>query len=98
VAPEGTVVAFGNSSRAPTTFDVSAFYPRSGAQLYGLRVFDELARHRSGRRDLTLLAAELAAGRLDPQIALTASWRDPDGAVAALMERRVEGKAVLTID
>jgi NADPH:quinone reductase len=98
VAPRGIVVSFGNSSGAPTTFDVSRFYPRSGARLYGLRVFDELERHGSGGRDLRFLADALAEGRLDPQIGMTASWREPAPALEALIERRVRGKAVLTID
>jgi NADPH:quinone reductase len=99
VAPDGTVVSYGHSAAPePTTFDVSRFYNRGAARLYGLRIWDELARHRSGVRDLTLLARELATGRLDPQIALTASWREPAGALAALIERRVTGKAVLAID
>ena len=97
VAPQGTVVAFGASSPEPTTFDVSSFYGRGGPKLYGLRVFDELAMHRSGRRDLELLVAELAAGRLDPQIDLVTSWQDVNTAIDALMERRVAGKAVLTV-
>jgi NADPH:quinone reductase len=98
VGPRGTVVAFGASSPEPTTFHVSSFYGRGGARLYGLRVFDELRMHGSGVRDLNLLVAELAAGRLDPQIDMTTSWRDADTAITALMERRVAGKAVLTID
>jgi NADPH:quinone reductase-like Zn-dependent oxidoreductase len=93
VAPEGTVVAFGASSPEPTTFDVSRFYGRGGSKLYGLRVFDELAKHRSGVRDLELLLAE----RLDPQIDLVTSWEDHQTAITALMERRVAGKAVLTV-
>jgi NADPH:quinone reductase-like Zn-dependent oxidoreductase len=97
-AAQGTVVAFGASSPDPTTFDVSRFYNRGGASLYGLRVFDELARLRSGVRDLTLLVGELAAGRLDQQIDLVTSWHDADAAIQALMDRRVAGKAVLRID
>jgi NADPH:quinone reductase len=98
VAPDGTIVAFGASSPEPTTFEVSRFYNRGAPRLYGLRVFDELVRHRSAQRDLTLLVNELAAGRLDPQIDLTTSWRDAESAIAALMDRRVAGKAVLTVD
>jgi NADPH:quinone reductase len=97
VAPDGTVVAFGSSSPEPTTFDVSRFYRRGGPRVYGLSVFDDLARHRPAQRDLTLLVSELAAGRLDPQIDLVTSWREADAALAALMDRRVAGKAVLTI-
>jgi NADPH:quinone reductase len=99
VAPDGTVVAFGHSAYGePTTFDVSRFYNRGAPRLYGLRGWDELDRTRSGVRDLTLLVDELAAGRLDPQIALAVSWREAARALEALMERRVAGKAVLTID
>jgi len=98
VAPRGTVVAFGASTPEPTTFDVSSFYTRFGAKLYGMRVFDELAMGRSAAHDLGLLVSELAAGRLDPQIALTTSWREPDAALAALLDRRVAGKAVLQVD
>jgi NADPH2:quinone reductase len=98
VARRGIVVSFGNSSGAPTTFDAGAFYNRSGARLYGLRVFDELKRHGSGTRDLRFLTEALAAGRLDPQIGMTTSWREPGPALDALVQRRVRGKAVLTID
>jgi NADPH:quinone reductase len=98
VAPDGTVVSFGNSSGEKTTFDVSRFYNRGAPTLYGLRTWDELDRTRSGVRDLTLLAGELAARRLDPQVALVASWREPDGPLAALLDRRVAGKAVLRVD
>jgi len=95
VAPRGTVVAFGASSPDPTTFDVSSFYGR-GAYLYGLRVFQELAIHGSGQRDLRLLIDELAAGRLDPQIGLSGSLWEPDDAIRALLDRQVAGKAVLS--
>jgi NADPH:quinone reductase len=93
---KGTVVAFGASSPDPTTFDITGFYNRGGATLYGLRVFHELEFHGSGVRDLTFLVGELAAGRLDPQIGVTGSLWEPDEALNALMDRKVPGKAVLT--
>jgi NADPH:quinone reductase len=98
VAPAGIVIAFGISSGEPTTFNVAGFYNRRGARLYGLRVFDELDRHHSAAGDLRFLAEEVAAGRLDPQVTLTTSWREAGPALEALVERRVRGKAVLTID
>ena len=98
VAERGIIVAFGISSGEETTFNVSSFYPRSGARLYGLRVFNELDHHDSAVRDLSFLAAEVAAGRLDTQIGLTSSWTEAGAALEALVERRVRGKAVLTID
>jgi NADPH:quinone reductase len=96
VAWKGTIVTFGASSPEPTTFRTETFYNRGGPRLYGLRVFHELEFHSSGVRDLTLLAGELAAGRLDPGIGLTGSLWEPDDALQALLERRVPGKAVLT--
>jgi NADPH:quinone reductase len=98
VAPRGIVVAFGNSSGEPTSFDVSSFYRRAGARLYAFLIFDELARESTGAADLGFLAREVAAGRLDPEISLTASWREAGPAITALLERRVLGKAVLTVD
>ena len=98
VAPSGIVVTFGNSSGEPTSFDVSSFYPQSGARLFGLRVFNELDRHDSAVRDLGFLAAEVAAGRLDIQIGLSSSWHEAGAALEALIDRRVRGKAVLTLD
>jgi NADPH:quinone reductase len=98
VSKGGIVVAFGISSGEPTTFEVGSFYPQSGARLYGLRVFDELERFGSGVSDLRFLADEVAAGRLDPQVDLVASWQQAGETIEALIERRVRGKAVLTID
>jgi NADPH:quinone reductase len=98
VAPWGTVVSFGNSSGRETTFDVSPFYSLPGARLCGLRVFDELERKGSGVRDLRFLAERVADGRLDPQVSVIRSWREAGETLDDLIERRVRGKAVLTID
>jgi hypothetical protein len=40
----------------------------------------------------------MAVRRLDGQIELEASWRDPARALDAFLERRIGGKAVLYID
>jgi len=98
IAPNGTVVSCGNSSREPTTFDVSAFYSKSGARLYAFVLFPELERSGTAVRDLAYLAGLTATGRLDPQIGLTAEWEDAAAAVKALMDRAVAGKAVLLIE
>ena len=74
-----------------------ALLQQSGARLQGYRIFEELRRH-DATRALRLLADEVAAGRLDPLISLTTSWREADPGPRALLERRVRGKAVLTID
>ncbi len=98
VAPNGTIVSYGSSSREPTTFDVSAFYPKSGVRLYGFMLFPELQRAGSAVRDLAYLARLVATERLDPQVSVTASWQDAASVLDALMERGVTGKAVLLVD
>lgn len=94
VAAAGTVVAFGNSAREPTTFMVNDFYLKGGARIYGFIIFYEAARDPAGA-DLAFLATEMAEGRLRPEIALEGSWSEPGAALAALQERRLAGKAVL---
>ncbi|MGO4427045.1 zinc-binding dehydrogenase, partial [Streptomyces sp. MCAF7] len=47
--------------------------------------------------DLAYLVSLLAKGRLDPQIGWRGSWERAPEAVAALLGRRVRGKAVLDI-
>jgi len=97
VASGGTIVSYGNSSGAPSTFDVGPFFRRGGTHLYGLYVFDEVPRHGSGVRDLTELARAAASGRLDTGVTLALDWADAATAMNALMDRKVDGKAVLTI-
>jgi NADPH2:quinone reductase len=97
VAAGGLIVAFGNSSGAPTTFNVSTFGRGPGVRLYGMRLFDELQRHGSGVRDLSELARAAAGGRLDAGVGLELDWTEAATAMDALMARKVDGKAVLTI-
>ena len=65
VAPFGTVVSFASSDPQPVQFPTRALFARApGARLVGLLVFAQLQRERSGARDLSRLAALVAAGRL----------------------------------
>ena len=99
IAPGGTIVSFGNSSREPTTFDVSGFYGQaSGARLEAFLIFADLARHGGGAQDLRMLAELVAHDRLDPQIAVETSWKNAADAIEALLGRRLAGKAVLLLD
>jgi NADPH:quinone reductase len=99
VTGRGVVVSFASSDPQPVSFPARALFGRApGAALRGLFVFEEIERTGTGGRDLARLAALVAAGDLDTQIDLEASWRDPGPALAALLERRVAGKAVLLVD
>ena len=71
---------------------------RAGAaRLYAFFVYESGERPTFGQ-DLGVMAQEIGAGRLHPQIGLEASWRDPLGALTALRERAIKGKAVLFVD
>jgi NADPH:quinone reductase-like Zn-dependent oxidoreductase len=97
VAPFGTVVTFGNSSDEPTTFDARAFYRRGGPSLQGFFVTHQLLEGRIGTRQLQELVELAATGRLRSDVGLQVAWTEAPSAVEALLERRVRGKAVLTI-
>jgi NADPH:quinone reductase-like Zn-dependent oxidoreductase len=99
VAAAGTIVSFASSDQAPVEFPTREFFGRApGARLYGLFLFAELHRARSGTHDLGRLAALVAEGRLECSVDLEGSWRDAAEAIAALMDRRISGKAVLRVD
>jgi hypothetical protein len=80
------------------TFRASRFDRAFGATIYTLNLPDELAAHGSATSDLTRLCALVADGRLDPQVELEDSWREPAHAMDALLRRRIGGKAVLHVD
>ncbi|HEX6419886.1 MAG TPA: zinc-binding dehydrogenase [Acidimicrobiales bacterium] len=96
LAPDGTIVSFGNSAEAETTFNARDLYRIGGASIYGLFLFHELARG-GGATDLGRLCHEVAGGRLRTEIDRVLPWERAGEAVDALMARRVRGKAVLTV-
>jgi len=99
VASRGVVVSFASSDPELVSFPARTLFGRApGAVLHGLFVFEEIERTGTGASDLARLAALVAAGELDAQIDLEASWRDPGPAIAGLLDRRVAGKAVLHVD
>ena len=97
VSPDGTVVTFGNSSNEPTTFDTRTFYRRGRPTMKGYLVTHELLEGRLGTAELAELAGLVASGRLRVEIDLVVPWTEAASAVTALLERRVRGKAVLTV-
>jgi NADPH:quinone reductase-like Zn-dependent oxidoreductase len=99
VASRGTVINVATQSDDETiTFHASRFDRAKGARIYTLNLPDELAAHAGAASDLARLCTLVAAGRLDGQIELEASWRETARALDALLERRIGGKAVLHID
>ncbi len=99
LAVRGLLVNLATDTEHETvTFRATSFDRARGARIYTLNLTDELAWHASGSTDLSRLLQLLADGRIDAQVELEHSWRDPGTAIAALLERRVGGKVVLTID
>jgi NADPH:quinone reductase len=96
VHPDGTLVMFGNSSREPTTFNVSEVYLGGAVRLQGFMIFHGLAADPPGR-DLGYLAGLVAEGRLDPHVAGELPWTEMPEALRRLADRTVPGKLVLTL-
>jgi len=97
VSHDGIVVTFGNSSGEPTTFDARTFYRRGAPEMVGYFVTHELLQGRTGSSQLAALASLVAEGRLRSEVGLQVPWSEANAAIAALLERRVRGKAVLTL-
>jgi NADPH2:quinone reductase len=99
VAARGIVVNIATESDDETvTFHAARFDRAKGASIYTLNLPDELASHSSGASDLARLCTLMAHGRLDGQVELEGSWREPSRALNALLKRRIGGKAVLHVD
>lgn len=88
----GSVQSIGMASNRPTTIDFEA------ERQFGVQKRLEPFTVRTPfAPDLAYLVELLAAGELDPQIGLRASWEDVAEAAEALLDRRVAGKAVLDV-
>jgi NADPH:quinone reductase len=99
VTPRGSVINFAATVTEPVSFPTRELFSRApGAQLHGFYLFDDLRHTRSAAADLRRLADLVADERLDCQIDLTTSWTEAAAAIQALLDRRVAGKAVLTVD
>ncbi|MEU5639866.1 zinc-binding dehydrogenase [Streptomyces milbemycinicus] len=92
VEPGGSAQSIGKASLEPTTIDFERERLTGGD-----RRLEPFAVRSPFGPDLTYLVSLLAKGRLDPQIGWRGSWERAPEAVAALLGRRVRGKAVLDI-
>jgi NADPH2:quinone reductase len=97
VGRDGIVVMFGNSSGQASQVAFGSIMAAPHARLYAFFIYESGEPPTFGA-DLTLLAGEIAAGRLHPRVGLESSWRDPLAAIEALHERSIAGKAVLRVD
>lgn len=96
VGRDGTLAVFGNSSGQDSTVSFGGFAGHAHARLYAFYVYESGEPPTFGS-DLGLMANEIAAGRLRPQVGLEANWEEPIRALDALRERQLEGKAVLRV-
>jgi NADPH:quinone reductase-like Zn-dependent oxidoreductase len=93
----GTLVAVGHSTGRGEEFPFGALFGHEGRHDRSLVTFFLLA-CTGLDRDLTWLAERVAAGHLDPGVTWRGTWDAAAEAVAPLHERRLHGKAVLTLD
>ena len=96
VAAGGTVVSFASTIPEPVSYPTRTLFGRApGAKIVGFMVFNNV---RDGAAALARLAGLVADGHLDPRIDRVTSWRDAAQLIDDLLERRIAGKAVLTVD
>lgn len=93
VAPGGTIVSFGNTSRQPTTFDVGELYPKQ-ATIHGFQLLYDIIRNPPAD-DLTHLLELCARGDLTVDMAAVAPWYEAGAVLGDLAARRLAGKAVM---
>lgn len=97
VAPNGTVVVFGNSSGESTSISFGDFAGRAGVRLQSYVSYLSGTPESYGE-DLALLVSLIADGKLHPQIGSDKSWRELLQVMADLRERHIPGKAVFHVD
>ena len=92
LADGGSVQSIGMASNQPTTIDFEAERRR-----FVRKRLEPFTVRTPFASDLAYLVELLAAGEIDAQIGLRASWHDISEAAEALLDRRVAGKAVLDV-
>lgn len=97
LASDGICVVFGASGGVEASFDGRTFFQGGGRSIFGLALFHELATREPARIGLARLLAHVAAGRLQPEIAVDRPWTDVAAVARDLIDRRYPGKAVLRL-
>jgi len=92
---DGLLVWFGQASQTAPTLD---FFDWSGGASATIRKFHYATSATSASKDLVTLTRLVAGERLHPEIGLCRNWRHTAEVIAALLDRRVRGNAILTTD
>jgi NADPH:quinone reductase len=95
VAPDGTLVSFGNSSRQQTEIGFPATF--LGHEEAVITSYFSARHEADAGKNLEFLLAQVAAGRLHVNVGFTGTWEQLDEALDGLAERRFTGKAVLFV-
>jgi NADPH:quinone reductase-like Zn-dependent oxidoreductase len=98
VAARGTIVSFASSDPSPVEYPARALFGRaSGAKLVGIFIFSEVRDKGGCTEDLSRLVQLVGEGRLDCSIDRVLPWSEAATAVQALLDRKINGKVVLTV-
>lgn len=97
IAPDGTIVVFGNSSREQTSIGFADFAGHARATIFAFFVYESPHVELFGQ-DLAYLASLVEDGKLRPQVGLELGWQEIDRGIDALRNRQVAGKVVFTVD
>jgi NADPH:quinone reductase len=92
--PHGTLLWFGGASRQPARLD---FFSAMSAPYATIMPFSYWRTGARDADDLATLVRLVAGAHLHPEIGVLADWRETPEVLVALSERRVRGKAVLTV-
>jgi NADPH:quinone reductase len=96
LASSGTIVSYAATVPEPVEFPGRALYGRApDAKIVGFLVFRSV---RDGAATLARLVTLTADGRLRPRIDRVASWREAPQLIQDLLDYKIAGKAVLTVD
>jgi len=95
LARRGTLIWFGQASRTPATLDFFDFF--AGPESAVIRHFHYLDADTRLSTDLATLLQLTDHGRLHPEIGRVSDWADTATTLTDLRDRRIRGKAVLTL-
>jgi NADPH:quinone reductase len=96
LAPGGVMVIYGAASQQPGSIGFFDFSGRPHTRIEAFFIYESGTE--TFGRDITYLARLVGEKKLVAPIGLETSWTDLGAAVEALANRRVNGKAILSID